>query len=145
MDMMVTWSPWQELSRLEQAMNDMLDGGKTARAADTVPTWTPPVDVFEDQARIVLVADLPGVDEKDVELSVEKNVLTLKGARKNALPTDGGHRRLERPQGNFVRAFTLPSTIDVEKINAELRGGVLTLTLQKKAEAQPRQIKISAS
>lgn len=145
--MLVTWSPWQELNRLEQAMNHMLEGGRSAthKSGESVATWQPPVDVFEDAGRIVLVADLPGVEEKDLELSVDKNILTVKGSRRTQLPEGLGQRRLERAQGTFSRAFALPQTVDVEKINAELKAGVLTLTLEKKAEAQPRQIKVSVA
>ena len=151
--MLVTWNPWQELNRLEHAVNHMLESGRapaaqapSAKSRESVPTWQPPVDVFEEGARIVLVADLPGVEEKDLELSVEKNVLTVKGSRR--LPEfdeTGGpvHRRLERAQGNFSRAFTLPQTVDVNRIAAELKNGVLTLSLAKKPEEQPRQIKVS--
>src|SRR5262245_46086099 len=120
--MLVTWSPWQELNRLEQAMNQVFDNGRAhARSAESVPTWQPPVDVFEDATKIVLVADLPGVEEKDLELSVEKNVLTVKGSRKSGQQADAAHRRLERVQGNFSRTFTLPQTVDVENIRAELK------------------------
>ena len=144
--MLVTWSPWQELNRLEQAMNQVFENGRAhGKSAESVPTWQPPVDVFEDASKIVLVADLPGVEEKDLELSVDKNVLTVKGSRKSGEPADAAHRRLERVQGNFSRAFTLPQSIDVENIRAELKNGVLTLTLSKKPEAQPRQIKVTLS
>ena len=142
--MLVTWSPWQELNRLEQAMNQVFENGRAhGKSAESVPTWQPPVDVFEDASKIVLVADLPGVEEKDLELSVDKNVLTVKGGRKSGELAQATHRRLERAQGNFSRAFTLPQTVDVENIRAELKSGVLTLTLNKKPEAQPRQIKVT--
>jgi HSP20 family protein len=145
MNMLVTWSPWQEISRLEQAMNNALENGRASKGATAVPTWTPAFDVFEEQGRVVLVADLPGVDEKDLEISVEKNVLSVKGTRARGLTADATQRRVERPQGTFSRSFTLGSSVDLDKIGAELRSGVLTLTLAKKAEAQPRQIKISVA
>ena len=138
--MLVTWSPWQEISRIEQAMNSAL-----ASKGSAVPTWTPAFDVFEEQGRVVLVADLPGVDEKDLEISVDNNVLTVKGTRARGLDAEATQRRGERPQGSFSRSFTLGSSVDVEKIAAELKAGVLTLTLGKKAEAQPRQIKVSVA
>ena len=141
--MLVTWSPWQELSRIEQAMNHVLENGRTAKGATAVPTWTPPFDVLEEQGRILLIADVPGLDEKDLEISVDKNVLIVKGARKSVAAGEPGQRRLERPEGTFSRSFTLAPTVDVEKIGAELKNGVLTLTLGKKAEAQPRHIKVS--
>src|SRR5262245_13753244 len=120
--MLVTWSPWQELNRLEQAMNQVFENGRAqSKSAESVPTWQPPVDVFEDATKIVLVADLPGVEDKDLELSVDKNVLTVKGSRKGGELAEVARRRLERAQGNFSRSFTLPQTVDVENIRAELK------------------------
>ena len=144
--MLVTWSPWQELNRLEQAMNQVFENGRAqshGKVAENVPTWQPAVDVFEDATKIVLVADLPGVEEKDLELSVDKNILTVKGGRKPGGLADDVKRRLERAQGNFSRAFALPQSVDMDNIRAELKSGVLTLTLTKKPEAQPRQIKVT--
>jgi HSP20 family protein len=148
--MLVNWSPWSELSRLEKDLNSLFDGRDKRLAplaqngdARKPPAWTPPVDVHEDANRIVLTTDLPGVEQKDVEISVENNVLTLRGQRKAEPRPDGEtYRRFERAFGVFSRAFTVPATVDTEKVSAEMKNGVLTLTLPKKAEAQPRQIKI---
>jgi HSP20 family protein len=148
--MFMTWSPWSELSRLERDLNSFFDGrGKRLAPlaqngdAQKLPEWTPAVDVYEDANRIVLTADLPGVVQKDLEISVENNVLTLRGARKEEQRSDGEtYHRFERTFGAFSRAFAVPATVDTEKVSAEMKGGVLTLTLPKKAEAQPRQIKI---
>jgi len=146
--MLVQWNPWRDLNRLEQAMNQLYqsrangtrEDGETAATA----TWQPAVDVFEDAERIVLFADLPGVDEKDLELSIDKSVLTVRGERRTGFEARGeAHERLERVRGPFARSFTLPPTVDGERVSAELKNGVLTLTLPKKREAQPRQIKVS--
>lgn len=151
---MLRWNPWTDLARAEQDLLQFFDArtGKLSPLAQNGDaarpvTWTPAVDVYEDEKKIVLTADLPGVEDKDLAISVEKNVLTVKGERRAESPVEGkeGYRRLERVQGAFTRAFTLPQTVDAEHIAADLKAGVLTLTLPKKAEAQPRQIKVSVA
>ena len=146
--MLVQWSPWHDLSRLEHAMNHLLNDGASAapKNESAVPTWQPAVDVVESAEKILLIADLPGVDEKDLEISIDKNVLTVRGERKGELNAEaGGHNRRERVFGPFSRAFALPPTVDAEKVTADLKSGVLTLSLSKKSEAQPRQIKVQVS
>ena len=151
--MLVHWNPWSELSRLEKDLNAFFDGraqkvAPLAQNGDALEpvTWTPAIDVLEDANKIVLTADLPGIDQKDVEISVENNVLTLRGERKQQPKPEGeSYHRFERVYGAFSRAFTLPRTVDAEKVTAEMKAGVLTLTLPKKAEAQPRQIKINVA
>jgi HSP20 family protein len=146
--MLVQFRPWSELARLERDFADFFDGRKTKLAplhqngdAARPTKWQPSVDVQEDAHKIVLFADLPGLDQKDVEIRVEDQLLTLRGERK--APVGEAGLRRERVSGSFSRAFTLPPTVDAEKISAEMKAGVLTLTLPKRAEAQPRQIKIN--
>jgi HSP20 family protein len=137
------WNPWRDLSQLEQAMNALYRNASTRPEGQTASAaWQPAVDIFEDNEKILVLADLPGVEQKDLELNVDKNVLSLRGERKSALVEGDGHQRAERVQGPFARSFTLPATVDAEHIGAELKNGVLTLTLPKKREAQPRQIKV---
>ncbi len=139
--MLVRWTPFTEMDRLSQAMTRLFEPPHEASAAQV--TWTPAIDVSEDKDKIVLFADLPGVAEKDVDVQIEKDVLTLRGER--TLTRDGGaeqYRRFERASGKFVRSFTLPPTIDVEHVTAQLKEGVLTLTLPKKPEAQPKKISV---
>lgn len=156
--MFVQWNPWRELNRLEREMNAAMGTRAASRptpADDTMKavTWEPAVDVYEDADKILLVADLPGVEESDVSISVDRNLLTLKGERKLASPSPRpdpktepeGFRRIERVQGPFIRAFTLPATVETDRVAAELKSGVLTLTLPKRAEAQPKQIKIAVA
>lgn len=142
--MLVRYTPWNDFDRLERAMTSFFDGND--KPTTTEALWHSSVDVHEDKDRIELVADLPGVEEKDVSISIDKNVLSLKAERRfsDEKKSDGYVRR-ERGYGSFSRAFTLPNTVDVEKISAELKGGVLKLTLPKKPEAQPRQIKVSSA
>jgi len=145
--MLVRWTPFTEMDRLSQAMNRLFDSSYDAPPSPTGNvTWSPAVDVAEDKDKIVLLADVPGVAEKDLDIQIEKDVLTLRGERALDRKTDGEHtRRYERVSGGFVRSFTLPPTIDVEHVTAALKDGVLTLTLPKKPEAQPKKIGIRLS
>ena len=110
-------------------------------------TWMPPVDIVEGKDRITLKAELPGFKENQVELTVEDGVLTLKGERKFEQYDDskGGYHRLERSYGSFVRCFSLPETVDSEKVQAEYSNGVLRITLPKKELAKPRSIKVQVT
>ena len=146
--MLVRWTPFTEMDRLSQAMNRLFaDADAPYRTAPAV-AWTPAIDVTEDADKIVLFADLPGLQEKDIDVQIEKDVLTLKGERKidRAEQRDAEHyRRFERQSGSFVRTFTLPPTVDTERVAAQLKDGVLTLTLPKKPEAQPKKISVKLS
>lgn len=109
-----------------------------------VGNWNPRVDIAETQDSIVLEADLPGMKPGDFELSVENYTLTLRGERKFEKKTEGeNYHRVERSYGSFTRTFTLPSTVNLETVNAEFNDGVLKVTLQKREEVKPRQIKVS--
>ena len=105
----------------------------------------PPVDIAEEKDRIVLTAELPGFQPKDVEVQVEGGVLTVKGERKMEEEKDGrNYHRVERSYGHFLRSFTLPNNVDREAIQAHFADGLLTIELPKREEAKPRQIRISA-
>ena len=108
--------------------------------------FTPAIDVTEDAEKITLTADLPGLQQEDLDIQIEKDVLTLKGTRQ--IKRDGKadqYKRYERVSGAFVRSFTLPPTVDFEHVSAAMKDGVLTLVLPKKPEAKPRQIKVLVS
>jgi HSP20 family protein len=108
--------------------------------------WSPAVDVYETENELVLKADLPDVDPKNVEVQFENGTLTLKGNRKFEEEKNGkGYHRIERSYGSFVRAFSLPETVDAEKVKAEYKNGVLSVTLQKKEVAKPRPIPVHVS
>jgi len=109
-------------------------------------TWAPAVDIYEQEGHIVLKAELPGIDPKDVDIRLENNVLTLRGERKvdNDVQRDSYHR-VERAYGSFTRSFTLPSVVDQEHIKADYKDGVLKVTLPKREEAKPKQISISVN
>jgi len=106
--------------------------------------WAPPVDIFETDQNVVVKAEVPGIDPRDVEVRVEGNTLFLKGQRKFENETnEENYHRIERAYGSFVRSFSLPSSIDTGKVEANYKDGLLTLTMPKREEAKPRTIKIN--
>lgn len=107
--------------------------------------WAPPVDILETEDELILKADIPDVDLKDIDIQVENGTLTLKGERKFEKRENGkeGYHRLERSYGSFVRCFSLPETVDTEKVGAEYKNGVLSVTMPKKEVAKPRSIKVA--
>ncbi len=108
--------------------------------------WTPAVDIYETESELVLKADLPDVDAKNVAIQLENGTLTLKGERKFEEQNNGrGFHRMERSYGSFVRAFSLPDTVEGEKVKADYKNGVLTIALQKKEVAKPRTINVEIS
>jgi HSP20 family protein len=109
-------------------------------------TWAPPVDIYENGDNLVLKAELPGVDPKDVEIRVEDSTLYLKGERKFEKEVkEENYHRVERSYGTFTRSFSLPNSIDSDKVHADYKDGILTLTMPKKEEAKPKTIKINVS
>ena len=105
--------------------------------------WTPSVDIMETDGELVLKADLPDVNLKDIDIQIENGTLTLKGERKFEKEAKGvGFHRLERSYGSFARYFSLPETVDAERVKADYRQGVLTITLPKKEAAKPRSVKV---
>lgn len=112
-------------------------------SAPAAKPWTPAVDIRETETELILKADLPDVNEKEIDLSIENGTLSLKGERKFEAPSAGGYHRIERSYGSFARYFTLPETVDPEQVKADYKAGVLTVTLTKKEVAKPKQIKVA--
>ena len=147
--MLTRFEPFRDLASLQDRI-DRLFGENLERLrpwgseALEGTAWSPAVDIVETENDIVLRADLPGVDPKDVVIQVENGTLTLKGERKfeSDLKEDN-YRRVERVYGSFLRSFALPPTVDAEKVEAEYRNGVLELKLPKRPEAKPKQIKVA--
>ena len=144
---MVRWEPVRDLLTLQEKMNRMFEGsyrGTNEEDWALGGSWAPAVDIYEKDGNIVLKAELPGVDPKDVDVRVENNLLTLRGERKfdTEVKRDNYHR-VERSYGAFSRSFTLPNVVDTGNIKAEYRDGVLHMTLPKREEAKPRQIQIN--
>lgn len=150
--MLLRWTSWNDPSEIDrqveawmanrnQALSTLASNGHSQE-----PTlWQPAVDVHEDAERILLVADLPGLEQSDINISVEKNILSIRGERKPEIAGGEGAHRCERVHGLFSRAFTLSPTVDFDHVTAEMKAGVLTVTLPKKPEAKPRQIKINVT
>src|ERR1700737_4680629 len=110
----------------------------------TTSSFAPAVDVYEDEHKITLKIEVPGIDEKDIDVRVENNTLTVHGERKfEKEEKEENYRRVERQYGSFTRTFTLPSTVDHENVQADYDKGVLKIKLAKKAEAKPKQIKVN--
>src|SRR6201984_1903569 len=110
----------------------------------TTSNFAPPVDVYEDEHNITLKIEVPGIDEKDIDVRVENNLLTVPGERKcEKEEKEENFRRVERQYGSFTRSFTLPNTVDPEKVRANYDKGILKIQLAKKAEAKPKQIKVN--
>jgi HSP20 family protein len=146
----VRWEPFRDLQAVQDRLNRVFDDAfrGTPRGNDDEwalgGSWAPSVDIFEHEGNLVLKAELPGVDPKDVDVRVENNVLTLRGERKfeSEVKRDKYHR-VERAYGTFSRSFTLPNVVDTEKIKAEYKDGVLQVTLPQREEAKPKQIQVS--
>ncbi len=114
-----------------------------ATADPTLRPWAPPVDIVETENELVLKADIPEVKLEDIDIRMENGTLTIKGARKfEKVENSKGYHRIERGYGSFARAFTLPETLDAEKVHADYKSGVLTVVLPKKEMAKPRQVKV---
>jgi len=109
-------------------------------------TWAPAVDIYETPNELVVKADLPDVDEKDIDVRVENNLLTIRGELKfEKSVSEENYLRVERTYGSFSRSFSLPNTVNSESIRAEYKNGVLTVTLPKREESKPRQVKVTVN
>jgi HSP20 family protein len=140
------WTPFREVAALQNRVNSLFRDFSEGESAMTTASFTPAVDIYEDEKKIVLKLEVPGIEEKDLDVSVENHTLTVKGERKfNQEEKQENFHRIERRFGSFFRAFTLPSTIDTENVDARYEAGVLKLELKKKPEAQPRQIKVNVA
>ena len=143
----VRWDPFRDLSLIQDRMNRLFeDAGRGWRTDEptATTTWSPAVDIFETEGEIVVKAELPGMDRKDLTLNLEKNVLTLKGERRFEKETkDDNYHRIERSYGTFSQAFSIPTTVDEEKIRANYKDDVLKIVLPKKEQSKPKQIQIT--
>jgi HSP20 family protein len=143
---LVRWDPFQELVSWSNRLNRTLSDPTTARTEDAFGAWAPPVDIFEKDNNLVIRAELPGVDKKDIDVRIENGVLTLHGERKRETTIDEENAyRMERIYGTFTRSFSLPTTVDPTKINALFKDGILELTVPKLETAKPKRIEIRAA
>jgi HSP20 family protein len=136
---------WKEFGALSNRLNRLLDVPRDDQA-DFLGSWSPAVDIFDKGGEVVIHAELPGIKKEDIDVRVENNVLTIRGKKERKEEVkEEGYFRAERTYGSFSRSFSLPSTVEVSKIGAEYKDGVLTLRLPKAEEAKPRQIDIKVS
>ncbi len=146
MTVLTRWEPFREFSTLQDRMNRLFRESFNDVGRDeslTTSTFSPAVDVYEDEHKVTLKIEVPGIDEKDIDVQVENNTLTVHGQRKiEKEEKEENYRRVERQYGSFTRTFTLPQTVDAENVSATYDKGVLKINLPKKAEAKPKQIKV---
>ena len=144
----VRFEPFRDLLTLQDRMNRIFDQSLRSNQPGEEPlsNWAPAVDIYETDKEIVLKADLPGVNPADVDVRVQNNILTVHGERRleKEVQEDNYHR-VERAYGTFTRTFTLPNTVNAEKIAAGYENGVLRIAMPKREEARPKQIKIAVT
>ena len=146
---LVSYEPWSFVNRLQRQLDQAFN--TTSAGTETVSTqsvaWIPRVDVHEEADRFVVLADVPGVEAKDIDITAEKGVLTIRGERRTQ-STEGdknGYERIERTSGSFLRRFTLPDTANTESIKAKQINGVLEVSIPKHPQVQPRRISVEAA
>src|SRR5215831_8223313 len=138
------WDPFREVVALQNRMNSLFREFNENDSPLTTASFVPAVDIYEDTKKVVLKLEVPGMEEKDLDIRVENNTLTVKGERKfEKDEKEENFHRIGRRYGTFFRSFTLPSTVDTENVQASYSAGILKLELNKKPEAQPKQIKVN--
>jgi HSP20 family protein len=150
MTLLTRWEPVRELSSLQDRLNRMNRlfresfSPESPEEALTTTSFAPPVDIYEDEHTISLRMEVPGIDEKDIDVRIEGSTLTVHGERRfEKEEKEENYRRIERQYGSFTRSFTLPSSVDPTQVSAHYDKGVLKVNLAKKAEAKPKQIKVN--
>jgi HSP20 family protein len=150
MTLLTRWEPFRELSTMQDRINRMNRLFRESYSAEgpeealTTTSFAPPVDIYEDEHNITLKLEVPGIDEKDIDVRIENTTLTVHGERKiEKDEKEENFRRVERQYGEFTRSFTLPSSVDPGQVTADYAKGVLKINLAKKAEAKPKQIKVN--
>ena len=148
MTVLTRWDPFRGYSALQDQMNRLFRESYSPpvgpEEALTTTGFAPPVDIYEDEHNITLKIEVPGIDEKDIDVRIENNTLTVHGERKlEKEEKEENYRRVERQYGSFTRSFMLPSSVDTGQVSAHYDKGVLKINLAKKAEAKPKQIKVN--
>ena len=147
MNSVIRWNRLRNLSNLQEQVNQLFESASPAQTENSALTaWAPAVDIHETENELVLKADIPGVNEKDIDVRVENNTLTVRGERSfNKEVKEDNYLRIERTYGSFSRSFGLPNTVNTEAIKAEYKNGVLTVEMPKRAESKPKQVKINVT
>ena len=143
----VRYEPWTVVNRLHQSLDQFFNEALSSPEASSSPSvaWVPRVDIHEEKDRFVVLADVPGVEPKDIDITAENGVLTVRGERRaEKRETDNGYERVERVTGAFLRRFTLPEGANTESIKAKQTNGVLEVTIPKTPAVQPRRISIDS-
>src|SRR6266849_10843647 len=147
MTVLTRWYPYRELNTLQERVNRLFHESFSNEGRDeslATSNFAPAVDVYEDEHSVTLKIEVPGIDEKDIDVRIENRTLTVHGERKfEKEEKEENYRRVERQYGSFSRTFTLPNTVDTETVSADYEKGVLKVKLAKKAEAKPKQIKVN--
>lgn len=143
---LIRYNPFREMEEFARSWSLLPDlFSRVFEEPIAVRPWTPSVDIEERENEIVVKADVPGVSEKDLDVRLENNTLTIKGERKfEKEDKQKGYHRIERAYGSFVRSFALPAAVDADKVEAHYKDGVLTVTLPKTEAAKSRKVKISS-
>jgi HSP20 family protein len=145
MAMLAKRDPWREMTRAQEEMGRLLEDRFVFRTSESLG-WTPATDIYEDEEGLTLKFELAGVEPKDVDIRFENGVLTIKGERKMEKEENKeNYHRVELSYGAFNRSFSLPPTVDPDKIEAESKLGVLVIHLPKKAEAKPKSIQVKVN
>jgi HSP20 family protein len=141
------WDQSRGLTSLQDQVNRLFEDNFTRDRSGhaDLATWAPPVDIYETENELVVKVDLPDLQDKDIDVRVENNMLTIRGERKFDDVHEDNYLRVERAYGSFMRSFSLPNTVSSENIRAEYHNGVLSLYMAKLEESKPKQIKISIS
>jgi HSP20 family protein len=146
MTLITRFDPFREVATLQDRMNRMFNDqfGALTRVESLTGSFVPPVDVYEDENSIQVRLEVPGVEEKDIDIQLENNLLTVRGQRNfEEEEKEENFHRIERRYGSFTRSFTLPTTVNSEGVQADYDKGVLKIQLPKRAEAKPKQIKVN--
>ncbi len=147
MTLSTRWDPLRDLATMQNRLNRFVRESYSPEGPEealTTTSFAPPVDIYEDEHTIALKMEVPGIDEKDIDVRIESNTLTVHGERKiEKEEKEENFRRVERQYGSFTRSFTLPSSVDTGQVSAHYDKGVLKVSLAKKAEAKPKQIKVN--
>jgi HSP20 family protein len=142
----IRWDPFRDLVTIREKMNRMFEDAVSTRGEEKdliSGSWAPAIDIYETENELVLSAEVPGIDEKDIEIRIEDGTLTLRGERKfEKEARQENYHRIERAYGAFSRSFSLPPNVDQENVQAEHADGVLKIHMPKKPESKPKTVKI---
>ena len=142
---LMKYEPWNLLEQMRREMDHAMDARTAEGSSVATSDWVPAVDIKEEKDSFVIVADIPGVDPKDIEVRMESGMLTIKGEKESEKKEEReGYKRVERSYGSFYRRFSLPDSADAEKITANSNNGVLEVRIGKQEQVQPRKISVNS-